>query len=63
MMGIKYPNKIAPNIRTLDEVLKDKNISKEARDELLKNELKKKIDELKDNSLKNKKVEIEKIKK
>ena len=46
MLGHKYSNFINPNIRTIDEVLKDKNISKDARDLLLQNELKRKISEL-----------------
>lgn len=54
MLGHKYSNFINPNIRTIDEVLKDKNISKDARDLLLQNELKRKISqlELKDKTLK-----------
>lgn len=46
MLGHKYCNLINPNIRPIDEVLKDKNISKEARDLLLQNELKRKISQL-----------------
>lgn len=46
MLGHKYCNLINLNIRPIDEVLKDKNISKEARDLLLQNELKRKISQL-----------------
>ena len=59
MLGHKYSNFINPNIRTIDEVLKDKNISKDARDLLLQNELKRKISqlELKGNTPSEKKIE------
>lgn len=46
MLGHKYCNLINLNIRPIDEVLKDKKISKEARDLLLQNELKRKISQL-----------------
>ena len=46
MLGHKYSNMINPNIRPIDEVLKDKNISKEARDLLLQNEIKRKLSQL-----------------
>jgi hypothetical protein len=59
MLGHKYSNFINPNIRPIDEVLKDKNISKDARDLLLQNELKRKISELelKGNTPSEKKIE------
>jgi hypothetical protein len=46
MLGVKHPNLINPTIRTIDQVLKDKSISKEARDALLQAEIKKKMEQL-----------------
>ena len=43
MLGHKYSNVINPNIRPIDDVLKDKTISKEARDMIIQNEVKRKI--------------------
>ena len=46
MLGHKYSNVINPNIRPIDDVLKDKTISKEARDKIIQNELKRKLSQL-----------------
>lgn len=46
MLGHKYSNVINPNIRPIDDVLKDKTISKEARDMIIQNEVKRKLSQL-----------------
>jgi len=43
MLGVKHNSLINPNIRTIDEIIKDKNISKEAKDNIIKNEIKKRL--------------------
>jgi hypothetical protein len=43
MLGVKHNSLINPNIRTIDEIIKDKSISKEAKDNIIKNEIKKRL--------------------
>tara|TARA_R110000823_G_scaffold105967_4_gene224437 strand:+ start:150 stop:314 length:165 start_codon:yes stop_codon:yes gene_type:complete len=43
MLGVKHNSLINPNIRTIDDILKDKCISKEAKDIIIKNEIKKRL--------------------
>lgn len=43
MLGVKHNSLINPNIRTIDEIIKDKCISKEAKDNIIKNILAKRL--------------------